>query len=84
MGWDLLSVPCPNITNLSVAQSKSTLYVQINCTDYSLLTLTGRLKEELLFTEASHYMQQNVKSSMVRSFRRACGVILQVQMKKRF
>ena len=29
-------------------------------------------------------MQQNVKSSMVRSFRRAYGVILQVQMEKRF
>ena len=28
-------------------------------------------------------MQQNVKSSIVRSFRRAYGVILQVQMKKK-
>ena len=35
MGWVLPSVPCPKITNLSVAQSKSTLYVQIYCTDYS-------------------------------------------------
>ena len=53
MGWVLPSVPCPKITNLSVAQSKSTVYVQINCTDYSL-TLTGRLKEELILTEANH------------------------------
>ena len=40
--------------NNLVAQSKSTLYVQINCTDYSLLTLIGRLKEELLFAEANY------------------------------
>ena len=77
MGWFLLSVPCPKITNLSVAQGKSTLYSL-------LLVNTNKLKEELLFTEANHSMQQNVKSSMIRSFRRAYGANLQVQMKKRF